>query len=765
MVRNGGISRRVVFAAVLLAAIVTTISPGNAGAHAGPDPAPVLYEPTPNNSWGVAGLDPGSGNFQYYSPVFAFAEIGSTIYAGGKFTDVTNGATNVDLPYLAGFDVDSGSWVSGFAPDVDWSVFALERDAAGSRLFVGGEFPSVDGDAGHAGFAALDPATGRLDPSFGVRIARSGGSQPRVHALHREGNWLYLSGKFNRITGPDGITTWTNGVARVDQATGAVDRTWRPLVDGRAIWEVAPDPARDRVLLGGLFRQIDGVDTPAFAIVDDTTGAVADYDTGFGLEWFDRPPNTYDFVLEIEVVGDRLVIGGQEHRVVITDADLGVLSVHQTNRYNAYGGGRGGDIQDIVVADGIAYVGCHCFGQINRETVNGVDTNEYHDVRAVFAIDVATGDLVDWFQPDLSGSSGGWALHVDQNDCLWIGSDSTQAGQQPARGAAQLCRSQNLAWEAGTSVSASHPVALRPASAAIDADLQTSLDTMHHTGAGSGPAPMPFLDLDLGQQADVDDVILWAPTDVRSEQFRNLTVWASASPFPSTDPAVLAADPNVFQRAKTADHSGKRTLTFDLDERVRYVRVQADYSAGSNDTIVVAEVAVTGTPAPGGPAPTDPPTDCAVAIDGTTATVTWNGAGSNDQIIYRSVDGSPQYWRGRTSAESFDDQLQLGRSYTYLVATRFDPSGTRVVCSPDPVTAEEEPPASIDLTSTVQTRERIVLRWQPAVAVTIFRDGTEIATDSDGWYTDRDLPAGTTFSYEVVAADGATGILVVSTQP
>ncbi len=75
-------------------------------------------------------------------------------------------------------------------------------------------------------------------------------------------------------------------------------------------------------------------------------------------------------------------------------------------------------------------------------------------------------------------------------------------------------------------------------------------------------------------------------------------------------------------------------------------------------------------------------------------------------------------------------------------------------------------PDAVSVTSTRQTRERIVLHWTPSLNpqapahhFEIERDAQVIGTDEDLWFTDIGLPAATTFDYRVppVTADGTLG--------
>ena len=106
-----------------------------------------------------------------------------TLYVGGDFT----AALGTPAQQLVALDIATGALISGFTPNIAagttlpycgnfqpvtattnwaqiWSL-ALSNDGTTDRLYVSGHFDTVDGNAQTA-LAAIDPATGRYDPSF-----------------------------------------------------------------------------------------------------------------------------------------------------------------------------------------------------------------------------------------------------------------------------------------------------------------------------------------------------------------------------------------------------------------------------------------------------------------------------------------------------------------------------------------------------------------------------------------------------------------------
>jgi len=78
-----------------------------------------------------------------------------------------------------------------------------------------------------------------------------------------------------------------------------------------------------------------------------------------------------------------------------------------------------------------------------------------------------------------------------------------------------------------------------------------------------------------------------------------------------------------------------------------------------------------------------PPQSCAATEDGTNINVTWPAAnGVVDYIIYRSVNGGNQYWRGSTNQTSFTDTGRGGTIIYYVASRAANGSiSTKTACS------------------------------------------------------------------------------------
>jgi hypothetical protein len=138
-----------------------------------------------------------------------------------------------------------------------------------------------------------------------------------------------------------------------------------------------------------------------------------------------------------------------------------------------------------------------------------------------------------------------------------------------------------------------------------------------------------------------------------------------------------------------------------------------------------------------------------VTRNGVDADVEWvNQAAPDAFVIRRSVNGGTTYWRGRADGNRSaftDSDRQAPLVYTVESRVGANRLGEAVICTE--VVGEVDPPTGLRVTRV--TRERVVLNWVGNGEIEIERDGVVIGTDSDRWYTDRTVGAGTAYEYRV----------------
>jgi hypothetical protein len=377
-------------------------------------------------SWGVTGLASGTGELN--TEVQAFAQIGSVVYVAGNFQYVQQdkaGTGRVEQPYLAGFDVVSGQWISTFRPKLNGQVKALAVLPNGT-LAIGGTFTTLNG-AATGSVAVINPGTGAAVPGWRVGVEnRVTGGAVQIRTLAVKDGWLYVGGAFTHLTGGTGTSpVYARSAARVAVADGKPDSTWNPAFNGTVV-DVDPGANGKQLYAAGYFTTSNAATTYRAAALSTAAGAV---------------PAPWDFVPSsgeragyqqgIEEVGGQVWVGGAEHSLFRFDA--ATLTRQSTNITL-----QGGDFQDVTDANGIVYGSCHC-GHWNYSGAStwpsvGTDFEIADKINLIGAWDAGTGKYIPSFNPVLKGRAGYgvWAAFVDSRGVLWAGGDlvssSTSAG-------------------------------------------------------------------------------------------------------------------------------------------------------------------------------------------------------------------------------------------------------------------------------------------------------------------------------------------------
>ena len=232
------------------------VAPEAAAAEAPPPPT-VTADALP--SWQINGV------------VWSQAIVGDTVYVTGSFTRArppgvaAGGAGEVVANNIFAYRLSTGDRVTTFAtsPGLNAQGLVIRASADGSRLWVGGDFTTVDGTTrGH--LAALNPADGSLvrrrllPPNVGGQV-RGLGITPTT---------IYVGGNF----------TSANGVARTRLAafsisTGAMT-SWAPAAAGGYVWAMTMSPDLTRVIPAGSFTTLAGQPAYGMGSLMASNGAV-----------------------------------------------------------------------------------------------------------------------------------------------------------------------------------------------------------------------------------------------------------------------------------------------------------------------------------------------------------------------------------------------------------------------------------------------------------------------------------------------------------
>lgn len=373
--------------------------------------------------WGVTGVV-GGGTGEFNIEVQTFAQLGDTMFVGGKFEYVQKGATpatgeKVRQPYIAAFDVNTGEWRSQFRPVLNGMVWDLQATPDG-RVIAGGEFTSANGAPASA-LVALDPTTGATDPgwSAGVMNVTSPALPAQVKAMDLQGGWIYVGGRFNRVSGAGSSLITVGRAARLRVSDGRPDGTWKPNFDGGII-DLDASAQGDRVHFVGYFNNVNFVSHPNQATVSTAAGAALVP----GLaQWVPSTGSIKRYQQTILEVGDAVWQGGSEH----------ILSQYARSSYERQSSNiarAGGDFQALAAANGVVYASCHCTNWIYNGTYDWTSAmptaTDVHAIEEIGAWDAVTGEYLPDFYPGAltpRQGDGPWELTVDSNGCLWFGGD------------------------------------------------------------------------------------------------------------------------------------------------------------------------------------------------------------------------------------------------------------------------------------------------------------------------------------------------------
>jgi hypothetical protein len=220
----------------------------------------------------AAGFDLSTGGLTAWNPVagdrplaVAASPGGGGVLLGGEFTSVGG----LVRKGVAALDATTGAGVPGFRADADGFVEAMIASTDGSRLYLGGSFAQVQGQA-RSRVASIVTATGLLDPSFHPS------ANDDVTTLAYTNGSLYVGGKFTKV---DGVVR--SHAVRVGGLTGVVDPAWvadttgppGPLQAGGMVQGLEVTPNGSTVFLAGPFTTVNGASVQGgIAVVSGATG-------------------------------------------------------------------------------------------------------------------------------------------------------------------------------------------------------------------------------------------------------------------------------------------------------------------------------------------------------------------------------------------------------------------------------------------------------------------------------------------------------------
>jgi PKD domain-containing protein/concanavalin A-like lectin/glucanase superfamily protein len=211
--------------------------------------------------------------WQVNGVVWSMVTVGTTVYAVGNFTKARppgvaeGGAGEATRNNILAFNITTGNLITSFDHSLNGQAFEVVAAPDGSRIYVGGEFTSVDGQVRNR-LAAFNTATGALDAGFNPSI-----SGP-VRGIAPTATTVYFGGNFFGVNGSP-----RTRLAAVHASNGDNISTWVPTADDDEVMTMAMAPSGTRVIVGGRFQTLNGTPRRGVGALDATTGALATWNS------------------------------------------------------------------------------------------------------------------------------------------------------------------------------------------------------------------------------------------------------------------------------------------------------------------------------------------------------------------------------------------------------------------------------------------------------------------------------------------------------
>ena len=203
--------------------------------------------------------------------VWSQAVVGNKVFAGGNFTKArpagaAAGTNETPRSYLLAYDLTTGVLDPTFAPVLNGQVRFVVASPDGSRLYVGGDFTTVNG-ASRSRIVAFDTATGAVITNFLAAVDYN------VYSIAPTDTTVYVAGDFNNARG-----VARKKLAAFNAADGAL-LGWNPGADAR-VNAIVLAPDKSKVVIGGAFQNAAGAANYGMAAINATTGASMTWNVG-----------------------------------------------------------------------------------------------------------------------------------------------------------------------------------------------------------------------------------------------------------------------------------------------------------------------------------------------------------------------------------------------------------------------------------------------------------------------------------------------------
>ena len=182
--------------------------------------------------------------------------VGDIVYAAGSFSTARPagspaGSNETPRSNLLAYRLSTGELIQSFAPSINAQVRSVEASPDGTRLYIVGDFTSVNGQP-RSRVAGFDLPTGSL-------AAFAPNANSAVIGVDATNSTVYLTGVFGRVNGQDRL-----GAAAVSRDGSLLP--WAPVLGERRGRVVLVSPDETKVVLGGDFPTLNGSDDPGYGL-------------------------------------------------------------------------------------------------------------------------------------------------------------------------------------------------------------------------------------------------------------------------------------------------------------------------------------------------------------------------------------------------------------------------------------------------------------------------------------------------------------------
>jgi len=357
--------------------------------------------------------------------VRAYAQVGRTMYAGGRFNQVQDPArtTTYARQNFVAFDRETGV-ISPLNLSINGTVGAIEATADGTALFIAGAFSQINGIT-RRGLVKYDLVNNRIDPTFLPGNLRTVSDLELANgSVIAAGNFTKQVVALNPRTGSD-IGTIAITVAGVVVSS-----------DETRVRNIAVSPDGTRLVATGNFATVNGQSRKrAFMLNLGATATLSTWHAPrFDVNCF-RVPTQIAQGVDFSPDGSYFVIvsnGGTGTQGLCDAAARFETANVSATAAPTWINWTGGDALFSVAVTGPAvYVGGHQRWLDNPLGLNSAGPGAVSRP-GIGAIDPVTGRALAW-NPTKSRNHGTMVLYATPQG-LWVGSDGTLFGREDHAG-------------------------------------------------------------------------------------------------------------------------------------------------------------------------------------------------------------------------------------------------------------------------------------------------------------------------------------------